>query len=232
MSDVTTSAPSSLIPFSFEGEAVRVVTIDGKPHFVGRDVAERLGYADATNAMKQHCRGVAKHHPIADALGRDQATRVLSEPDVLRLIMGSNLPAAGRFERFVFEEVLPTIRQTGSYGAPAPSRFLRAPATAKTLSAFMDMAETFGVDRPTALLAASQATRAETGLDPMAALGIIHVEPRKQRALVTPAQIAQSLRLKSAQAANKLLQERGIQTKEPGADWKRPPGARNSATGT
>jgi hypothetical protein len=43
---------------------------------------------------------------------------VLAEPDILRLIIGSNLPAAGRFERWAFEEVLPTIRRTGSYNAP------------------------------------------------------------------------------------------------------------------
>ena len=55
-----------------------------RPGFVGKDVAERLGYADTVNAIKQHCRGVAIHHPIPDALGRMQQTRILTEPDVLR----------------------------------------------------------------------------------------------------------------------------------------------------
>ena len=104
-----------LIPFCFDGSEVRAVVVDGEPHFVGKDVAELLGYADPTNAMKQHCRGVVKRHPIVDALGRTQEARVLGEADVIRMIIGSKLPAAERFERWVVEEVLPSIRKTGGY---------------------------------------------------------------------------------------------------------------------
>ncbi|GAB3438214.1 BRO-N domain-containing protein [Insolitispirillum peregrinum] len=106
---------STVIPFEFNSHAVRVVEIDGEPWFVGKDVAEVLGYADTTNAMKQHCRGVAKRHPIVDSLGRSQQVRVLSEPDVLRLMISSTLPAAQEFEALVFEVILPTIRKTGKY---------------------------------------------------------------------------------------------------------------------
>lgn len=117
---------SNVTPYNFEGAAVRALQIDGEPWFVGKDVAEALGYKDTVNAVKQHCRGVAKHHPIADALGRRQDTRLLSEPDVLRLIVNSTLPAAERFERWVFEDVLPSIRRTGGYsvdlGDPAQLR--------------------------------------------------------------------------------------------------------------
>lgn len=114
---------NQIIPFMFKDTTavIRVVEIDGEPWFVGKDIAEALGYADPTNAMKQHCRGVVKRHPIVDALGRTQEARVLAEPDVLRLIVGSRLPEAERFERWVFEEVLPAIRRTGQYGAPAPA---------------------------------------------------------------------------------------------------------------
>lgn len=106
---------TNMMPFAFDDQLVRVVFIGGQPWFVGKDVAKVLGYADHTNAMKQHCRGVVKRHPIVDALGRTQEARILSEPDVLRLIVGSRLPAAERFERWVFEEVLPSIRKTGGY---------------------------------------------------------------------------------------------------------------------
>lgn len=104
----------TLIPFVFEGHPVRVVEIDGAPWFVGKDVAERLGYADPTTAIRSHCKGVQKLHPLPSE-GGTQNVRVLSEPDVLRLIVGSNLPAAQRFERWVFEEVLPSIRKRGAY---------------------------------------------------------------------------------------------------------------------
>lgn len=118
----TTSASSSITPFQFESHAVRVLTDEtGEPLFVGKDVCVALGYADHTNAMKQHCRGVVKRHPITDSLGRTQEVRVLSEPDVLRLIVSSHLPEAEKFERWVFEEVLPSIRKTGAYVAPGAS---------------------------------------------------------------------------------------------------------------
>lgn len=58
-----------IIPFAFEGKQIRVVRDEnGEAMFVGKDIAEALGYADPTSAMKQHCRGVAKHHPIVDSL--------------------------------------------------------------------------------------------------------------------------------------------------------------------
>lgn len=100
-------------------QQVRTVNIDGQPWFVGSDVAARLGYADPTNAMKRHCEGVAKHHPLSSR-GGVQHTRLISEPDVYRLVVGSHLPSAQRFERWVFEEVLPAIRKTGGYVGAAP----------------------------------------------------------------------------------------------------------------
>lgn len=112
---------SAIDVFEFEGAQVRTVVIEGKARFVAKDVAAALGYADTVNAVKQHCRGVAIHHPIADRSGRSQLTRVIGEPDLLRLIAGSRLPAAERFERWAFEEVLPTVLRTGSYSAPPMS---------------------------------------------------------------------------------------------------------------
>lgn len=109
-----------IVPYNFEGASVRALDIDGEPWFVGKDVAAILGYVNETDALNTHCRGVAKRYPIADALGRLQETRVISEPDMLRLVINSTLPAAERFERWVFEDVLPSIRKTGSYSmAPA-----------------------------------------------------------------------------------------------------------------
>ncbi|MFY3460031.1 Bro-N domain-containing protein [Achromobacter xylosoxidans] len=114
--------------FSF---SVRAVEIGGEVYLVGRDVALALGYADTINAIKQHCRGVAKHHPIPDSLGRMQETRILSEGDMYRLIVNSHLPTAEKFEAWVFDEVLPTIRKTGRYSAPmSPAELLVAQAQA------------------------------------------------------------------------------------------------------
>lgn len=109
---------SSLIPFSFESHSVRAFNIDGNPWFVGKDICDVLGYANATDAISQHCRGVAKYYPIVDRLGRNQEVRILNEPDTYRLITGSTLPEAERFEAWLFEDVLPSIRKTGGYQLP------------------------------------------------------------------------------------------------------------------
>ena len=95
--------------------ALRTYEEDGQVLFCGKDVAKALGYKDTTNAMKRHCRGVAKRHPITDSLGRTQEAVFISEPDLYRLITHSKLPTAEKFERWVFEEVLPAIRRTGGY---------------------------------------------------------------------------------------------------------------------
>lgn len=110
---------SALTPFRYAGQDVRTITIDGVAMFVAKDVATVLGYAHTPSAIIQHCKGVAIHHTLATA-GGAQSVRVIAESDVLRMIIGSRLPEAEQFERWVFEDVLPTIRKTGSYGQPAP----------------------------------------------------------------------------------------------------------------
>ena len=105
----------------FNDRPVRIIDNDGQQWFVGKDVCNLLGYKDSTNAMKLHCYGVVKYHPIVDSLGRKQDVRILGEGDVMRLICSSKLPDAVRFERWVFDEVLPSIRKTGAYLSPAIS---------------------------------------------------------------------------------------------------------------
>ena len=101
---------------SAEFGEVRTVEIDGKPYFAGKDVARALGYADTVNALKTHCRedGVAFYH-LTDSLGRAQEAKFINEGNLYRLIVSSKLPSAERFERWVFDEVLPTIRRHGLY---------------------------------------------------------------------------------------------------------------------
>ncbi|MFT8711440.1 BRO family protein [Komagataeibacter rhaeticus] len=118
---VTSSMTSAIIPFAFKGVEIRAVIIDGEPAFVGKDVCDRLGYANPNKAMNDHCKGVTNRYPLQTPGGL-QEVRILFEPDVLRLIIKSRLPEAEEFERWVFEEVLPSIRKTGSY------RTIKAPA--------------------------------------------------------------------------------------------------------
>jgi len=102
----------------FEDRPVRIVEMDGEPCFVGKDVCTLLGYTNPNKAMNDHCKGITKRYPLQTSGGL-QELRVLSESDVMRLICGSKLPEAVRFERWVFESVLPSIRKTGAYLSPA-----------------------------------------------------------------------------------------------------------------
>lgn len=121
---------ASLMPFQFDGRQIRVVTDEnGEPLFVARDICDTLGYANAADAVTKHCKGVARRYPLQTAGGM-QEVRVLAEPDVLRLIINCTLPAGVAFERWVFEEVLPTIRRTGGYQlAPASAALPAVPKT-------------------------------------------------------------------------------------------------------
>lgn len=113
--------PNEIVSFdNDEFGRVRTIDEDGKALFCAKDIAVALGYSDTNNAIKRHCRGVAKRHPITDDLGRYQEARFITEPDVYRLITHSKLPNAQRFESWVFEEVLPSIRRTGGYVAAKP----------------------------------------------------------------------------------------------------------------
>lgn len=96
---------------------VRTIEENGKVLFCGKDAASALGYKDTTNAIKQHCRGVVKRH-LTDSLGRDQISNFIPEGDIYRLAAKSELPGAERFESWIFDEVLPTIRKHGTYMTP------------------------------------------------------------------------------------------------------------------
>lgn len=92
---------------------VRTVTIDNKPYFVAKDIAKSLGYTETAKAIRTHCKGVSEMDIPTN--GGIQKAKVIPEGDVYRLIVRSKLPSAEKFESWVFDEVLPSIRKTGSY---------------------------------------------------------------------------------------------------------------------
>ncbi len=102
----------------FKGNNIRMVEENGSPLFVAVDVAFTLGYQKPNNAINRHCKGAALKRGITDSIGRVQEMRVIRESDVYRLVINSKLPAAEDFENWVMEEVLPSIRNTGSYEVP------------------------------------------------------------------------------------------------------------------
>lgn len=107
---------------------LRTIEIDGKIYFCASDVAKMLGYSNPRDAVKRHCKGVVKHDVPCKSgtytdnknnqidIIKDVSLSFIPEGDVFRLIIGSTLPSANRFEKWVFDEVLPSIRQKGYYG--------------------------------------------------------------------------------------------------------------------
>ena len=89
-----------------------VLMIDGKPYFPARQCAEALGYRDPYVGIRQHCKGVVKM--TSPSAGGKQKKSFIPEGDLYRLIVGSTLPSAERFERWVFDEVRPSIRKHGT----------------------------------------------------------------------------------------------------------------------
>ena len=102
---------------SQEFGTIRTTEIEGEPYFVGKDVAEALGYANTNDALSKHCKGVVKRYPL-QTKGGVQEVRIISEGDMYRLIASSKLPAAEKFESWIFDDVVPTIRKHGAYMTP------------------------------------------------------------------------------------------------------------------
>lgn len=111
---MTTSTSQSLQAFAFDSNAVRVVTIDGQPWFVARDVCNALtieNNRDALSRLDDDEKDVA----TTDTLGGEQELSIVSESGLYSLILTSRKPEARRFKKWVTSEVLPSIRKTGQY---------------------------------------------------------------------------------------------------------------------
>lgn len=110
----------SIIPYTFPetGTPVRTVTIDGEPWFVGRDIASALSYSNPSRDVARHTSEAQRRYYRIGTPSGEQDAVVISEAGVYRLIMRSNLPEAVRFQDWLAEVVIPSIRRTGSYSAP------------------------------------------------------------------------------------------------------------------
>ena len=98
---------------------IRATIINNEPFFVGKDVAEVLGYSNSRKALSDHVDQEDKGVTICDTLGGKQEMTVINESGVYALVFSSKLPNAKQFKRWVTSEVLPTIRKHGAYATPA-----------------------------------------------------------------------------------------------------------------
>lgn len=101
--------------FKFEDDSVRVMEVNGEAWFVGKDVANALGYKDTKNALKLHVDSDDKLGWQITTSGQRRNVTIINESGVYSLIFGSKLPSAKRFKKWVTAEVLPSIRKHGAY---------------------------------------------------------------------------------------------------------------------
>lgn len=101
--------------FNFSGQDVRIITINDEPWFVGKDVADILGYSNSRKALSDHVDDEDKGVTKSDTLGGNQNITIINESGLYSLILKSKKPEAKQFKRWVTSDVLPTIRKHGAY---------------------------------------------------------------------------------------------------------------------
>ena len=96
---------------------VRSLVIDNEPWFVGKDVAEALGYKNVRDSLARHIDSDDKRDGVVihDSMGREQKPIIINESGLYSLILSSKLESAKKFKHWVTSEILPTLRKTGSY---------------------------------------------------------------------------------------------------------------------
>ncbi len=98
---------------------MRTIEVDGEPWFVGKDVAEALGYSDTDKAIRNHVDAEDKLTRQFGGSGQNRNMTIINESGLYSLILSSKLPTAKDFKRWVTKEVIPSIRKTGGYQMPS-----------------------------------------------------------------------------------------------------------------
>lgn len=196
---------------SEEFGSVRTVEINDKVYFNGTDVARALGYLrNPQDAIRRHCReDGCVNHAVIDNLGREQQAKFIDEGNVYRLITHSKLPTAEKFESWVFDEVLPSIRKHGLY---ATEELLNNPDF--LIQAFTALKEEREKRKALAETVAVQKQQISE-LQPKASYYDVVLNCKD---LLSTTEIAKDYG-KSARWLNNLLHEFGVQFKQGGKIW-------------
>ena len=192
------------------GEIRTLKEADGKVLFCGRDIAAALGYSNTRDALNRHCKGVVKRDTLT--AGGEQELSFIPEGDVYRLICNSKLPSAEKFERWVFDEVLPTIRKTGNYSAPNYDKrldIMNKNADTRRAKVMLDMMKSFK-DKMT--LTSCQVFITKCG-ELLTGQDLSELLPKSTRKLYSAAQVGEMFGL-SAKAVGHIANENSLKAPE------------------
>lgn len=177
------NAPA-VVPFYFQSNQIRTVTIDDQPWFVAADVCAAIGLENPTKALS---RIPEKHHTlnrIQGVDGKPRETNTISEPGLYRLVLRSDKPQAEPFMEWITAEVLPSIRKTGRYAfneddffvpatdGPAAVTVSRLEEAARGVKAAMILARAYGWRNEQARQYTNKLVKDITGIDTLALLNI------------------------------------------------------------
>ena len=194
--------------FNYEGASVRVIDRDGEPWFVGKDVAEVLGYRNGSRDIKRHVEDEDREKTMVFDGNQDKETILINESGLYSLILSSRLPGARQFKRWVTSEVLPSIRKHGIYATPITiDRILDDPDLGIRL--FTQLKEEREKRAALETTVAVQ-TQQIAEMNPKATYYDTVLQCKD---LVTITRIAKDFRL-SAQALNRILAEKKVQFKQ------------------
>ena len=198
--------------FVFDGSQIRTLTIENEPYFVGKDVAAVLGYRDTSDALKKHVDDEDKGVCEMPTPGGKQLMKTVNESGLYSLILGSKLPSAKRFKRWVTSEVLPAIRKHGAY------------ATDSTIDKILGDPD-FGIRLLQELKTEREARKALEIQNAVQTQQIAELQPKASyydvvlncKDLLSVSKIAKDFG-KSGRWLNEFLHEKGIQFKQ-GSVW-------------
>ena len=193
--------------FNYEGASVRVIDRDGEPWFVGKDVAEVLGYRNGSRDINRHVDDEDRMKKMIFDGNQDKESILINESGLYSLILSSHLPSARQFKRWVTAEVLPSIRKRGIYATPITiDRILNDPDLGIRLFTELKMEREKRAALETTVAVQTQQI---AEMNPKATYYDTVLQCKD---LVTITRIAKDFRL-SAQALNKILCEKKVQYK-------------------
>lgn len=185
--------------FNFEQNEVRTILVNDEPFFVGKDVAEVLGYSNTKDALSRHVDSEDKTGSRITTSGQSRNMTIINESGLYSLILKSKLPSAKKFKRWVTSEVLPQIRKHGMY---ATDELLNNP------DLLIEVATKLKEERTLRLVAEQRVNELQPKAD-------YYDRILNNKGLVTVSTIAKNYGM-SAVSFNKLLHELGIQFNQSG----------------